>query len=32
MVDLEEQKYEQLRKLAKELHIPVPEAFLTLEV
>ena len=33
MVDLkEERQYEQLRKLAKELHIPIPEAFLTLEV
>lgn len=28
----EEQKYERLRKLAQELHIPMPEAFLTLEV
>ncbi|MBA7546099.1 hypothetical protein ES705_38482 [subsurface metagenome] len=33
MVDLkEEQKYEQLRKLGQELHIPLPEAFWTLEV
>jgi len=33
MVDLkEEQKYERLRKLAQELHIPIPEAFWTLEV
>lgn len=33
MVDLkEEQKYEQLKKLAQELHIPLPEAFWTLEV
>ncbi|MBA7713066.1 hypothetical protein ES703_122064 [subsurface metagenome] len=33
MVDLkEERQYEQLRRLAKELHIPLPEAFLTLEV
>lgn len=28
----EEQNYEQLRKLGKELHIPMPEAFWTLEV
>jgi len=28
----EEQKYGQLRKLSRELHIPTPEAFLTLEV
>ncbi len=28
----EEQKYERLRKLAQELHIPMPEAFWTLEV
>lgn len=28
----EEQRYERLRKLAQELHIPIPEAFLTLEV
>ncbi|MBA7636699.1 hypothetical protein ES703_44320 [subsurface metagenome] len=28
----EEQRYEQLRKLGQELHIPIPEAFLTLEV
>ncbi|MBA7542378.1 hypothetical protein ES705_34699 [subsurface metagenome] len=28
----EEQKYERLRKLGQELHIPIPEAFLTLEV
>jgi len=28
----EERKYEQLRKLGQELHIPIPEAFLTLEV
>lgn len=33
MVDLkEEQKYERLRKLGQELHIPMPEAFWTLEV
>ncbi|MBA7532980.1 hypothetical protein ES705_25215 [subsurface metagenome] len=33
MADLkEERKYERLRKLAQELHIPLPEAFLTLEV
>ena len=33
MLDLkEEQKYEELRKLAQELHIPIPEAFLELEV
>jgi len=33
MLDLkEEQKYEQLRKLAQELHIPIPEVFLELEV
>jgi len=33
MLDLkEEQKYKQLRKLAQELHIPIPEVFLTLEV
>lgn len=28
----EEQQYERLRKLGQELHIPIPEAFLTLEV
>lgn len=28
----EEQQYEQLRKLARELHIPIPEAFIELEV
>ena len=28
----EERQYERLRKLAQELHIPMPEAFLTLEV
>ena len=33
MIDiLEEQKYEQLRKLGTELHIPVVEAYLELEV
>ncbi|MBA7548010.1 hypothetical protein ES705_40454 [subsurface metagenome] len=33
MVDLkEEHKYEQLRKLGQELHLPAPEAFWTLEV
>lgn len=33
MLDVkEEQKYERLRKLGQELHIPIPEAFLTLEV
>ncbi|MBA7527492.1 hypothetical protein ES705_19668 [subsurface metagenome] len=33
MVDLkEERKYEQLRKLGQELHVPIPEAFWTLEV
>lgn len=33
MLDLkEEQKYDQLRKLAQQLHIPIPEAFWTLEV
>jgi len=33
MIDLkEERKYRQLRKLGQELHIPMPEAFLTLEV
>ncbi|MBA7542366.1 hypothetical protein ES705_34687 [subsurface metagenome] len=33
MVDLkEEQRYRQLRRLAKELHIPMHEAFLELEV
>ena len=33
MVDLEEeQRYEQLRKLGQELHIPIPEAFWELEV
>lgn len=31
-MDKEEQKYERARKLAQELHIPVPLAFLTLEV
>lgn len=32
MVDLkEEQQYERLRKLGQELHIPIPEAFWTLE-
>lgn len=28
----EEQRYKRLKKLAQELHIPTPEAFLTLEV
>lgn len=28
----EEQRYERLKKLAWELHLPIPEAFLTLEV
>jgi len=28
----EEQKYERLRKLGQELHVPIPEAFLTVEV
>jgi len=28
----EEQKYEQLRKLGQELHVPIPEAFIELEV
>lgn len=28
----EEQKYEWLKKLGQELHLPIPEAFLTLEV
>ena len=28
----EERQYERLRKLGQELHIPIPEAFLTLEV
>ena len=33
MLDLkEEQKYEQLRELAQELHVPIPEAFWELEV
>ena len=33
MVDLkEEQRYRQLRKLGQDLHIPIAEAFLTLEV
>ncbi len=33
MVDLkEEQKYKQLKELGQELHVPIPEAFLTLEV
>jgi hypothetical protein len=33
MLDIkEEQRYEQLRKLAQELHIPMPETFLTLEI
>ena len=32
MPDIEEQRYERLRELAKELHLPIPEAFLTLEV
>ncbi|MBA7675728.1 hypothetical protein ES703_83965 [subsurface metagenome] len=32
MVGQEEQQYEQLRKLAQELHIPIPEAFWELEV
>lgn len=33
MLDLkEEQRYNRLRKLAQELHIPIPEAFITLEV
>ncbi|MBA7540335.1 hypothetical protein ES705_32632 [subsurface metagenome] len=33
MVDLkEERKYEQLRKLGQELHIPIPEAFWEFEV
>ncbi|GAI36690.1 unnamed protein product, partial [marine sediment metagenome] len=33
MLDLkEERKYKRLRKLGQELHIPIPEAFWTLEV
>ena len=33
MVDLKEEKqYDQLRKLGQELHIPIPEAFWTLDV
>ncbi len=33
MLDLkEERRYNRLRKLAQELHIPMPEAFITLEV
>lgn len=33
MLDLkEEQRYRRLRRLAQELHIPIPEAFWTLEV
>ncbi|GAI00073.1 unnamed protein product, partial [marine sediment metagenome] len=28
----EEQKYKRLRKLAQELHLPIPEAFIELEV
>ncbi|GAI69508.1 unnamed protein product [marine sediment metagenome] len=32
MPDIKEQRYNRLRKLGKELHIPIPEAFLTLEV
>jgi len=33
MLDLkEERKYEQLRELGQELHIPIPEHFITLEV
>ncbi|MBA7683753.1 hypothetical protein ES703_92134 [subsurface metagenome] len=33
MVDLkEEQQYEELRRLAQKLHIPIPEVFLELEV
>ncbi|MBA7691167.1 hypothetical protein ES703_99707 [subsurface metagenome] len=33
MLDLkEERQFGKLRKLARELHIPIPEVFLTLEV
>ncbi len=32
MPDIKEQRYKRLRKLGKELRIPIPEAFLTLEV
>ncbi|MBA7714384.1 hypothetical protein ES703_123406 [subsurface metagenome] len=32
MPDIKEPRYDRLRKLAEELHIPIPEAFLTLEV
>ena len=32
MTELEEKKYNQLRKLGQELHIPIPEHFLELEV
>lgn len=33
MLDVkEEQKFKRLRELAQELHLPIPEAFLTLEV
>lgn len=32
MLDPEEQKYGQLRKLAQELHIPMPQHFIELEV
>ena len=32
MVDIEENEYEQLRKLGQKFHIPIPEAFLELEV
>ncbi|GAJ13452.1 unnamed protein product, partial [marine sediment metagenome] len=33
MLDLkEERQYERLKKLGRELHIPIPEHFLTMEV
>ncbi|GAI67469.1 unnamed protein product [marine sediment metagenome] len=32
MPDIKEQRYKRLRKLGKELHIPIPEAFIELEV
>ncbi|MBA7524808.1 hypothetical protein ES705_16952 [subsurface metagenome] len=32
MMDIEERDYRQLRKLGQKLHIPIPEAFLELEV
>lgn len=32
MMDIEEREYRQLRKLGQKLHLPVPEAFLELEV